>query len=132
MKRITNIFFVIFLFLITSCSKEAQPINYGSDACEFCRMTISDKKFGCEFITKKGKVYKFDSIECMVEYINANHIVQDQLTRILVSDYYRSDCFIEASAAIYLESENLISPMVKGLAAFERIEEMETAKQQYG
>ena len=132
MKKIVNPFFVVLIFLIVSCSTEPQPINYGSDACDFCRMTISDKRFGCEFVTKKGKVYKFDSIECMIQYINANHFMQDQLARVLVSDYSNSDHFMEASSAIYLESENLKSPMVKGLAAFEKKNELEKIKQQFG
>ena len=45
-----------------------EEINYGVDACAYCKMNIVDPKFGAELITKKGRVYKFDAIECMVNY----------------------------------------------------------------
>jgi copper chaperone NosL len=130
MKIIITSLFITALFLVVSCNKEPQPINYGSDSCDFCRMTISDKKFGCEFITGKGKVYKFDSIECLIQYIQSNHFIQDQSAKILVSNYLGSDRFIEARSASYLQSDNLQIPMGRGLAAFEKKEEMEKVKQQ--
>ena len=54
---------LVALFLAVSCSPEAQPINYGSDQCDFCRMTIVDKAHAAEVVTKKGRAYKFDSGE---------------------------------------------------------------------
>ena len=33
-------------------------------------MTIVDKLHAAEIVTKKGKVYKFDATECMINYID--------------------------------------------------------------
>ena len=33
-----------------------------------CKMTLVDKKFGAEVVTKKGKVYKFDDLNCMIKF----------------------------------------------------------------
>jgi len=60
------------IFLLLSCSTGSQPINYGKDNCDFCKMTIMDQKFGTEIVTKKGKIYKFDSDECMRNFYNKN------------------------------------------------------------
>lgn len=51
--------------VLTGCGKEPRPIQYGIDACSYCRMTIIDKQYGAEIVTEKGKVHVFDSIECM-------------------------------------------------------------------
>ena len=52
-------FFVVVLclpFLIISCGVSPQPIIYGTDECEHCRMMISDNKYGAEIVNSKGKV----------------------------------------------------------------------------
>src|SRR5215217_4703798 len=33
------------LLLISACSTDPQPINFGSDQCDLCRMGIADEKF---------------------------------------------------------------------------------------
>ena len=70
--RIKNIILVLSLItiLISACSKGPQPINYGEDECEFCKMMVMDKRYGAELVTDKGKIYFFDSIECLVGYLD--------------------------------------------------------------
>ena len=68
----------ILLLLISSCNTEPQKINYGKDLCEHCKMTIMDKKFGAELITKKGKTMKFDSGECTC-YFTSHEIFTTKL-----------------------------------------------------
>ena len=53
-------YFFFFTLLISCGKKEAEPIKLNSDGCEFCKMKISDGKFGAEIITAKGRIYKFD------------------------------------------------------------------------
>src|SRR5215212_5688861 len=50
---------MLLTFVMQSCSVGPQPIKYGSDACEFCKMTIMQKKFANEWVTDKGKVFRF-------------------------------------------------------------------------
>ncbi|MDH5605047.1 MAG: hypothetical protein OEY51_13950, partial [Cyclobacteriaceae bacterium] len=49
-----------------SCTPKPEEIKYGEDLCHFCSMAIVDDKFSAQYVTKKGRAYKFDAIECMI------------------------------------------------------------------
>jgi len=117
MKAIFKIpFGVIMLFLINSCNKGAQPIDYGNDGCHFCKMTIVDKIHGSQLITDKGKVFKFDATECMLNYINQN---PELPLGSLFTNYYEDPTALTATLeATFLISEKLPSPMGANLTAF--------------
>lgn len=110
-------FLSIISLLLASCNVSPQPINYGSDACHFCDMTIVDKQHASQLVTSKGKTFKYDAIECMV------HSVQDEfkdteMAYYLVADFQAPGELIDASKATYLVSEQLQSPMGENLSAF--------------
>ncbi|MBI2279338.1 MAG: hypothetical protein HYU68_01400 [Bacteroidetes bacterium] len=50
----------------TSCSIEPKEINYGNDHCFNCDMTVVDKTHAAQYVTKKGKAYVFDAVECLM------------------------------------------------------------------
>ena len=58
------------LLLTISCKVEPEAIEYGKDQCSFCEMNIVDKTHAAQYVTKKGKQFKFDAIECMVNDLN--------------------------------------------------------------
>ena len=95
-------------------------------------MTIVDNKFGAELITKKGKVFKFDSIECMINYMKENHLSETATAQILVVDYTSGGTLINAASANFLESEKLKSPMGAGLSAYRDKSQEEKMQQGYG
>ena len=105
------------LLLISSCQPQAKPIEYGFDSCNHCRMTITDSRYGAQLVTTKGKVYKFDAIECMVEYKKSS---TDEYALQLVTNFPEPGTFIDAQSASYLQSRNLPSPMGMNLNAFEK------------
>lgn len=108
--------FSISLF-ITSCGeKEAEPILLNKDACDHCKMAISDGRFVAEIVTKKGRVYKFDDINCMNAYI----ATQDKATiaRYYIGDFTKENELTDATAAWYVRHETLRSPMGGNTAAF--------------
>ncbi|MBI4946986.1 MAG: nitrous oxide reductase accessory protein NosL [Bacteroidetes bacterium] len=109
---------IVFTFLLVSCSVEPQPIAYGKEQCAFCKMTISDSRFGCELLTKKGKVYKFDASECMINYISKNKVEEGTIYSLLTTDYSSPGKFINARNALFLISNSIQSPMGANLAAF--------------
>ena len=102
-----------------SCSIDPQPIQYGKDACHTCKMTLVDKKFGAELVTAKGKVYKFDDVNCMVNFINSGYLEDETLEHKLVVDYTQPGKLIPAEEAFYLKSDEFRSPMASEIAAFE-------------
>ncbi len=102
------VFFGIFLF---ACGEQQpEPIRYGVDACNFCRMTIADPKWGAEIITDKGKVFKFDVVECMIAYYYTK-IDTNKVQSMFTIDFTNPGHFIEAKQAKYIRTLQFPSPM---------------------
>jgi copper chaperone NosL len=109
-----SIFAILLLFL--SCNVSPKPINYGSDGCHFCSMTIVDKVHAAEVVTKKGKVYKFDATECMINFMAEFDTSEIELY--LSNNYTEPEALIDATKATFLISKNIPSPMGAFLSAF--------------
>jgi copper chaperone NosL len=104
------------ILLLAACSIEPKTIEYGKDACSFCKMNIIDNQHVSQFVTKKGKVYVFDSIECMVRALNKKD--EKDIALFVIADYASPGKFINAVQATYLISENIQSPMGANLSGF--------------
>lgn len=117
--------------LLQSCTTKPDPINYGSDQCDQCRMTVMDNKFGAEIITKKGKIYKFDAAECMFRFVKQGKIKDEEVGSYLVTDASKPAQFTEAKTASYLISENFPSPMGANLSAYGNRNDAESFQKQY-
>jgi len=116
-----NRFLLILLLLVISpgCKSEPEPINYGQDECDFCRMLITDNRYGCELVTDKGKVFKFDEIGCMIEYAMVENLIGDANQKFLVTDFAAPEAFITANDGFYVHNENFRSPMGLNVMAFD-------------
>jgi len=101
------------------CSIEPEPLIYGKDQCHSCKMTLMDKKFGAELVTTKGKVYKFDDINCLFNFYNEGSVNKEDFRLKLVVDFSRPEKLIDAEKAVYLKSGEIKSPMASQVAAFE-------------
>ncbi len=106
--------------LIIGCSKEPQPINYGHEQCSFCKMTVADPRYGAELISATGKIYKFDSIECLISFGASGAVAENKIFKSLVTDFANPQTFVDAKTAIYLISPNLPSPMGANLTGFQQ------------
>ena len=132
MKKVTLI--ILFLSvstLFTSCTVEPKEINYGNDHCYHCDMTVVDKAHSAEYVTKKGRVYMFDAVECMVMKINKEQN-EGLLEFILVADFANPGNLVDAKTATYLISEKIKSPMGANLSAFSSQEKATTVHQESG
>ncbi|MDE3742588.1 nitrous oxide reductase accessory protein NosL [Maribacter polysaccharolyticus] len=110
------ILFVVILFSLVSCTVGPKPIDYGSDGCHYCSMTIVDRQHASEIVTQKGKVFKFDAVECMLNHMKDVDIATIGL--FLVNDYQNPGELINAEEATFLISESIPSPMGEYLSAF--------------
>ncbi len=110
------VFLPYILLGVTSCNIGPQPINYGSDGCQYCSMTIVDKQHAAQYVTHKGKVFKFDATECMMNTLK--EIDQSTVALYLVNDFEAPGELINATEATYLISKNIPSPMGEFLTAF--------------
>jgi len=116
--------------LLAACSVEPEPIAYGRDTCAFCRMTIVDKTHAAQLVTRKGKQFKYDAIECLVQ--NLPDWRADQIGLLLVADYAEPGALTDAESATYLISEGIKSPMGAYLSAFSSPEAAEVARKEHG
>ena len=123
LNKISGLLFI--LFVIFSCTPSPEPIDYGSDNCAYCKMTIVQKQFGTELVTSKGKVYKFDSIECLAAYYLKNRLNQKDVHSIHVTDFNNESKFLNAFEAVYLFSSNIRSPMGMNLSSFENSQQVQ-------
>ena len=112
---------IIFSIAITSlsCSVKPEPLQFGEDACYTCKMTLVDKKFGAEIVTKKGKVYKFDDLNCLINFKHSGYEPEDNIETELVVDFAHPEKLISAKPALYCQSPLVKSPMASHTAAFE-------------
>lgn len=118
-KKAVSAAALITLLLQSSCTSAGPaPIQYGKDACTHCKMTITDHKFGAEITTRTNKVYKFDDVICLVNYLNSHKEIEEKIKDIYVIDYRNEGNFISTSKALFLYSEEFKSPMGGAVAAF--------------
>jgi copper chaperone NosL len=123
---------VLIPWSLTGCDRTPTPIAYGTDACVHCGMIISDPRYGAELVTKTGKVYKFDAIECLATFFLEGRIAREDAHSLWVTNFADPGRLIPTSDAHFLRSPQLHSPMGMNLAAFATHAEREAAKRQHG
>ena len=75
------------LFAFSSCSTDPQPIQFGVDNCDFCKMTVSDQRYGAELVTKKGRAFKFDDIHCIKGFIENGQVNAEDIAGVWFVDF---------------------------------------------
>lgn len=96
-------------------------------------MTIVEAQYGAEAVTSKGKVYKFDAIECLANFVEQTKVESEEnsFAFLLVNGYHSPKVLMEAQTSHFLISKNLPSPMGAYLTAFSdrsAAEKMQQAK----
>lgn len=121
MKTLKHYLIATLLLILFSCNVTPKPIDYGNDGCHFCKMTIVDKLHATEIVTKKGKVYKFDATECMINFLD--EFDTSTIKLYLSNNYTEPEILIDATQATFLISANIPSPMGAFLSAFKNSED---------
>lgn len=106
---------------LAACSQEPQEIHYGSDECAHCQMLIMDAEFAGELISKTGKAFKFDAIECMAAFLQNKDESAQEYTVWVHS--FSTGSWLDANEAVFVQSEVVKTPMGAGLIAFENEDE---------
>lgn len=124
-------FLLVTLFgLFLSCKPEPEAIGFGVEECSFCKMTIVDRQHAAQMVSKKGKQFKFDAIECMLNDLSKKENIGDYGI-FLVSDYGNST-MTSAASATFLISKEIKSPMGAFLSAFASKVKAEETLNNYG
>ncbi len=122
---------LLLLTILQSCSTQSSPIRAGVDNCFFCKMTVSDTRFGAELITTKGKVYKFDDMHCILAYLHSGAVEQTAIKDIYLVDFSDPHQLQKADKTFLLQSDELRSPMNGNIAAFSNEDSMKKALAQF-
>ena len=123
---------VLGLFL-TACSDGPREVHVGEEECAHCRMLVSEERFASQLITDRGRHYVFDSIECMVEFLDENEeVTEDRIQALWVTDFPDPGAWTPVDQAWFLRSDDLRSPMGLNLSAYARAESAEDARQAFG
>ena len=128
-KKVMRGFLAALLFL--SACVVSGPVDFKSGAytCDYCKMSIIDMRFKSEILSPKGKVYRFDSIECMLAWARQHsNMVQARW----VSDFFEPKRWISLEAAYLLRSDTLPSPMGAFLSAYATPAALNRVRAQYG
>ena len=117
--------------LMTSCNTGPQPLKPGVDNCYFCKMTISDVRFGAELVTRKGKIYKFDDSRCMVDFLKTKDVETKDINGMYLTNYSGTHQLINVNNALLLKAEELRSPMGGNVAAFDDRDSLQTIQKRF-
>lgn len=95
-------------------SAEKPPvIRYGEDACEECKMLISESRFAAAYTTKEG-TWRFDDIGCMVLHYRKH---DGESPVFWVHDYETGE-WVRGDQAFFVVGAGVYTPMAYGIVAF--------------
>lgn len=129
--RVIVSFTTLLTLLLTRCSTAPIPLHIGRDNCDFCKMTISDSRFGAEIVTKKSKIYKFDDAHCIVAFLSSKKLATEQISAVYFTNFGRPHELINVDHAHFLQSPSLKSPMNGNIAAFTNEDSLVTLLPQF-
>lgn len=113
MNRLKALLALVTVTGLLGCAAGPEPIRWGTDTCELCRMVLSDKAFGAEFVAARGQAKKFDEVGEMAAWMAKN----PGDGQVYVVDAANGE-LIPAETAVYLSSPDLIGPMGGNVASF--------------
>ncbi len=106
------------MIMLPACERTFRPIDFGNEDCAECNMTLVDKRYGAQYVTGKGRIFTFDDVNCLVEWILREPAASDDKPLYYVVDFNQPGEFIDATKAVYLHHKKLRSPMRADAAAF--------------
>jgi copper chaperone NosL len=110
---------VLTLLAAASCARPRPvAIHYDADACDRCRMTISDAAFAGQLVTRTGKVYRFDDPACLATFARSGQVKPADIHSIWINDHAHPDSLVRAEGALFVVSTRIRAPMNGMTAAF--------------
>lgn len=104
--------------MLARCGQSTGPeaIAWERDACEHCRMIISERAFAAELRGgPKGRLYKFDDVGCAVHWAKQQTWGEPDITEFWVMNHDDGATWLDARKAFFLV--NVRSPMNYNFAA---------------
>lgn len=127
-----NFTLLLLALFIVSCQPKERPIEYGHEECKYCKMNIVDNRYGTEVVTNKSKVYVFDSVECLVDFLQRDVDDINQISLMMITPFDQPGTLVGVEKAWFLHSKELPSPMGMFLSAFASKEKAEQFQEKFG
>lgn len=102
-------------------TSQPEPIFFGKDHCQSCQMTLVDRRFGVEWVNDKGKAFKFDSLECYLNFTKKQPEITSKGTAYVV-EQGTDGKLIPVDQASFVLSHEVRSPMGIGYFATKNTE----------
>ncbi len=133
MNQLTRMSILLLALSTVSACAPAAPraLVAGQDSCAYCRMSISDVRFGTQYMTAKGVIHTFDSVECLAAFV-ATLPAATPTTGGFVTDFANAESLIAAEDALYLVDGRIESPMGRRVVAFAPSSSRESLVASYG
>lgn len=110
---------LLFAFvMVAACQRGGgpRPLVVGEDSCDFCKMSISDTRYGGEVRTTTGRIVTFDAVECLASYIAAAGD-RARFEGVWVADF-NGGGMVPAEGARFVSGGTLHSPMGRQITSF--------------
>ncbi len=107
------------LLLLSSCQSTTDldhppTFRFNYDACDYCRMLITESRYAAALRLANGQARRFDDIGCLRHYLHEHP--NESVVRIWVHDYLQ-ERWLRAESAFYVQSNRLTTPMGYGIVA---------------
>ena len=106
---------------------EARPVRVGVDVCPYCNMTVIDARYAAQMVSRTGKVYSYDAIECLVDHLNGYGGPKAAPRELYAADFAASRAdragLRAVDGLVFLYHRRIRTPMGGGLVAFARPED---------
>lgn len=103
---------------LISCAPSTPSIAWDIDSCDYCRMTVSDQRFGAAAVTSGGRTLHFDSIECLAAWSSAQPTPPRELW---IADASAPGTLRPVAALRFHRTAEGKSPMGKGFVAVAKV-----------
>ncbi|MCO5231896.1 MAG: nitrous oxide reductase accessory protein NosL [Chitinophagales bacterium] len=118
MRGLSLFLFVSVFFLLSACQPKPHAIHFDEEDCDYCKMTISDNRYGAELVTNKGRVYKFDDLHCIKGFMEENIVESKDIHSLWAIDFSIPEKLIEIKSSFFLHNDQIQSPMGSNIASF--------------
>ncbi len=101
---------LILAFSLAGCATmQPRDLALNADECGFCRMIVSDARFGAQVVTTTGRQVVFDSPECLAGFLASTPA--ESVASVWVLDAQAPGTWIAADEAGFLTDASLRGPM---------------------
>ena len=108
----------LFVLLLLACGTPGPvALRWNEESCHHCHMTLADRRFGAEVVTKRGRSLSFDDAGCAAIDLATDATPAAEVSSVWVIDYTHPGILIAADSALFVRSSAFHTPMGSGVVA---------------